>query len=363
MPTRFISPLIVALAFALRPACAQLAPTRLYVPLNQPVPVTIKAPTDAEGPLSVRLIDPSSGRTLESAPTAPGPVDLASLFPSLWAAPSPRVLLAQLACGEREVGAPLVLQPLVQRDSVRDALTQQATEALRDNDPESLSRLGALGDGERSRLASTPAPDRGSGQYCGLRVYEDRLVRFETTAGTLTIALRPDCAPNTCFVFRSLVEGGLYDTSVFHRVVAADALGRPFLVQGGDPTGLGLGGPGFHVEFERSTLTHDLGVVSLARRPTDLNSGGSQFFICLSREACAPLDGQYAAFGEVVEGLDTLDTIAAVPTGPIDPANPASAHERPLDPPVILKASTIPAPPFGERQSPVSRSATSGVER
>lgn len=354
--------LVTAIAFAAlgAPSVAQLSATRLYVPLNQPVTVEVSPPDDAEPALSVRLIDALSGRTVDSAPTPTGAIDLASLFPSIWADPSERVLLAQLRHADRDIGAPLVLQPLVQRDPVIDALTLQLLSA---RDAESLERLRSLSDTERAKRQSIPADRPGDGVVCGLRVYQDRLVRLETSAGPITIALLPEHAPNTAFAFRSLVEGGLYDSTIVHRVVASDARGRPFLIQAGDPTGLGLGGPGFHLEFERSALPHDLGVVSLARRPTDLNSGGSQFFICLSREACAGLDGQYTSFAQVIEGLETLDTIAAVPTGPVDSSNPASAHERPLDPPVIVRATTVPAPPFENRAPPISRKTLPSVER
>ena len=199
--------------------------------------------------------------------------------------------------------------------------------------------------------------------YCGLRVYEDRIVRMETSAGDLDLLLRPEAAPNTCFEFRRLVDGGFYDGTIIHRIVAADARGRPFLIQGGDPTGLGRGGPGFNIDFEPSPLAHDFGVVSLARRHTDLRSGGSQFLICLSRDACAGLDGLYSSFAQVIAGADTLDTLAAVPTGPLDPDNPASPHERPLDPPVVRRVLTIPAPPFSARPAPVRRESPAPVER
>jgi len=343
-------------------ARAQLTPARLYVPLNQAVTVTVADPEPSGEKLSVRLIDPVTGSTVSSAPTRSGEVDLASMFPSLWAEPAPRVLLAQLVRGDEEFGPPLVLQPLIQREPARDGLTQEAMEAIRLRDAEALSRLSGLTDAERTKRASTPALDN-TLAYCGLRLYEDRLVRLQTTAGPITIALRPEHAPNTAFLFRTLVDGGLYNGTVFHRVVAADAMGRPFLVQAGDPTGAGQGGPGFHTEFEPSTLPHDLGVLSLARRPTELNSGGSQFFICLSREACAALDGRYTAFGQVIGGVEALDIITAVPTGPIDPDNPASAHERPLDPPVIESASTISAPPFSRRAAPITRAVSRGIER
>ena len=128
--------------------------------------------------------------------------------------------------------------------------------------------------------------------------------------------LLPEFAPNTVANFVNLVESGFYDGLIFHRVI------RGFLIQGGDPQGTGMGGPGYSIKgefaqngFSQNTLRHSRGVLSMARSMMP-NSAGSQFFIM---HADAPhLDGAYAAFGRVIEGLDTVDRIAGTKTGAMD---------------------------------------------
>lgn len=124
--------------------------------------------------------------------------------------------------------------------------------------------------------------------------------------------LYPEIAPNTVNNFISLVQKGFYDGLIFHRVIAG------FMIQGGDPQGTGMGGPGYCIKGEfaingfRNDLKHTKGVLSMARSMM-ADSAGSQFFIM---HASAPhLDGQYAAFGKVIEGLDVVDKIATVRTG------------------------------------------------
>jgi peptidyl-prolyl cis-trans isomerase B (cyclophilin B) len=145
--------------------------------------------------------------------------------------------------------------------------------------------------------------------------------------GTMKIALAYDKAPNTCANFVALARAGFYDGLVFHRVI------QHFMIQGGDPTGTGAGGPGYSIKGEfsingvKNTLKHKRGVISMART-NDPDSAGSQFFICDKDDFF--LDGQYAAFGEVVEGLDVLDKIAAVRK---------DGDDRPLVPVVIEKVT------------------------
>lgn len=124
--------------------------------------------------------------------------------------------------------------------------------------------------------------------------------------------LYPEIAPNTVNNFISLVQKGFYDGLIFHRVIAG------FMIQGGDPQGTGMGGPGYRIKGEfaingfKNDLKHTKGVLSMARSMM-ADSAGSQFFIM---HANAPhLDGQYAAFGKVIEGLDVVDKIATVRTG------------------------------------------------
>lgn len=123
--------------------------------------------------------------------------------------------------------------------------------------------------------------------------------------------LYPDVAPNTVNNFISLVKKGFYDGLIFHRVIAG------FMIQGGDPEGSGMGGPGYSIKGEfnyngvENNLKHSRGVLSMARAQHP-DSAGSQFFIM---HADAPhLDGQYAAFGKLVEGEDVLDSIASIDT-------------------------------------------------
>jgi peptidyl-prolyl cis-trans isomerase B (cyclophilin B) len=138
-----------------------------------------------------------------------------------------------------------------------------------------------------------------------------------------------------------------------HRVVAALANGSPFVIQAGDPTGTGAGGPGYNFDLEKSTLPHDYGVVSMARS-SDPNSNGSQFFICLSRSGTAFLDGRYTAFGEAVRGADAITAIKDVEVG---------QNDRPVDPPLINSARTVPAPPFGTGQAPIEEPVDGEVDR
>ncbi len=127
--------------------------------------------------------------------------------------------------------------------------------------------------------------------------------------------LYPEIAPNTVNNFLSLVNKGFYDGLIFHRVIPG------FMIQGGDPEGTGMGGPGYSIkgEFPRNgvdnQLKHVRGVLSMARAMNP-NSAGSQFFIM---HADSPhLDGDYAAFGKVIEGLEVIDAIASVPTNYMD---------------------------------------------
>lgn len=133
-----------------------------------------------------------------------------------------------------------------------------------------------------------------------------------TNGDVMKAELYPEIAPNTVNNSISLVQKGFYDGLIFHRVISG------FMIQGGDPQGTGMGGPGYSIKGEfamngvRNDLKHTRGVLSMARSMMP-NSAGSQFFIM---HANAPhLDGQYAAFGKVVEGLDVVDKIASVRTG------------------------------------------------
>ncbi len=138
------------------------------------------------------------------------------------------------------------------------------------------------------------------------------VVTFKMGNGDIIKAeLYPEIAPNTVKNFISLINHGFYDGLIFHRVI------KGFMIQGGDPEGIGIGGPGYSIKGEfaqngfKNDLKHTAGVLSMARsmRP---DSAGSQFFI-MHKDA-PHLDGAYAAFGKVIEGMDIVDKIASVPT-------------------------------------------------
>ncbi len=141
----------------------------------------------------------------------------------------------------------------------------------------------------------------------------------------IQIELYPDIAPNTVNNFISLVENGFYDGLIFHRVIPG------FMIQGGDPDGIGTGGPGYSIKGEFATngvendLNHDRGVVSMARSQHP-DSAGSQFFIMV---ADSPgLNGEYAAFGKVIEGMDVADAIVDVETDVSDKPQEDQAIEK-----------------------------------
>ena len=155
------------------------------------------------------------------------------------------------------------------------------------------------------------------------------IVKIEMeNGGVITAELYPEVAPNTVANFVNLVESGFYDGLIFHRVIPG------FMIQGGDPQGTGMGGPGYSIKgefarngFRENTLRHTRGVLSMARS-TMPNSAGSQFFIM---HADAPhLDGDYAAFGKVTDGMDVVDRIASVRTG---------MQDRPMEEQKIARAT------------------------
>ena len=127
--------------------------------------------------------------------------------------------------------------------------------------------------------------------------------------------LYPDIAPKSVENFISLIQKGYYDGLIFHRVIPG------FMIQGGCPDGTGMGGPGYCIDGEfasngfKNDLAHDAGVLSMARA-MDPNSAGSQFFIM--HKSSPHLDGQYAAFGKITDGMDIVDKIAVTPTNPND---------------------------------------------
>ena len=154
------------------------------------------------------------------------------------------------------------------------------------------------------------------------------IVTFEMENGkTIKAELYPEIAPNTVNNFLSLVNKGYYDGLTFHRVIYG------FMIQGGCPEGTGMGGPGYSIkgEFDGNGVTnplkHTRGVLSMARTMFP-NSASSQFFIM--HEDAPHLDGQYAAFGKVIEGMDVVNEIAECDT---------DYSDKPLDPQVMAKVT------------------------
>lgn len=147
--------------------------------------------------------------------------------------------------------------------------------------------------------------------------------------GDIKIELDRVNAPISANNFASLVSQGFYDGLTFHRII------KGFMIQGGDPNGIGTGGPGYSIKGEfrangvKNNLSHKRGVISMARSQMP-NSAGSQFFICDANDEF--LDGQYAAFGKVVEGMDVVDKIAQVDK---------NHNDKPYTPVIIEKAEAI----------------------
>lgn len=141
---------------------------------------------------------------------------------------------------------------------------------------------------------------------------QNPIITIEMENGDIMKAeLYPEIAPNTVNNFISLIQKGFYDGVIFHRVI------NGFMLQGGDPEGTGMGGPGYSIKGEfsqngfQNDLAHDPGVLSMARTAVP-DSAGSQFFIMHKKSP--HLDGAYAAFGKITEGMDVVNKIAEVPT-------------------------------------------------
>ncbi|MGP1271798.1 MAG: peptidylprolyl isomerase [Phycisphaerales bacterium] len=319
---------VLIMGLVASPVVAQITPQRVYYGVERAFPVTVERPQGAEGPLSLRLLTPVTAAVAASAPCGEGEVDLTALFPSLWdPTTAEKVRYLQLFAGESAVGPALVLQPLLTPD---------------------MARVGQ--DSEVSWQGIRRV-------FSGYRVYVDKIAVMRTTLGDIAFRMRPDEAPNTVWNFLSLADGGLYTDVIFHRIIGGNAQEEPFVVQVGDPTGIGAGGPGYFIDLERSALQHRFGVLSMARSserdygPQATNTNGSQVFICLSRERTWALDGKYTAFAEAVSGADTILALQSVETG---------ENHRPTDPPVLLSVDLVDAPPYGTGPKPAPRPSPEG---
>jgi len=170
---------------------------------------------------------------------------------------------------------------------------------------------------------------------------ENPIVTIEMENGNkIKAELYPHIAPNTVNNFISLVQEGFYDGTIFHRVIPG------FMIQGGDPQGTGMGGPGYSIKGEFSSngfvndFKHDRGVLSMARTSMP-DSAGSQFFIMV--EKSPHLDGEYASFGKVIEGMDEVDRIVS---------QKCNHSDRPLE---EQRMKTVIVHTFGENYSEVQK--------
>ena len=154
------------------------------------------------------------------------------------------------------------------------------------------------------------------------------VVEWKTNMGVFKAELREDLVPITAYNFRDLANAEFYDGCIFHRVIA------DFMIQDGDPTGTGMGGPGYNIPDEfHPELVHDRGVVSMANTGNP-NTGGSQYFITVVPTHW--LDNAHAIFGHIIEGMDVVDAISVVPT---------NASDRPIDP-VVIDSIRVLTPPI-----------------
>lgn len=333
--------LLCAPVFAAR---AQLTPDRAYYGINRPMPMQVAIPEKNKGDARVDVFPAGEVTPAMTAFVAKGGVDLASLFPSLWTGAAPKLQYAQLVVGQERVGPPVVLQPMVNPQAAM--LYNEQLHQPWFLDPKTKGASFKPKDGQIVWVNNETTT------YTGIRAYVDKDIVFDTSLGEIEFRLRPDQAPNTCCYIRGFVEGGFYTDIIFHRVVPKLPTGAPFVIQVGDPTGTGDGGPGFSYDLEPSKLPHDFGVLSVARE-NEPNTNGSQVFVCLSREGTSRLDGKYTAFAQAVRGADTILAIAKTPLIPDKPGE--DPKNRPKDPPVLKSAKPVDAPPYGTGPAPVVR--------
>ncbi len=194
------------------------------------------------------------------------------------------------------------------------ACAQQAVKSTTEADVEKLDselvKVGEIQESAEKTEANITETEEVVEEVGKLEGNMNTIVELETNMGVMKLKLYDDKAPKTVKNFKDLVEKGFYDGTIFHRVI------KDFMIQGGDPTGTGTGGPGYQIADEFGAgLKHDKkGILSMANAGP--NTGGSQFFITLVPTPW--LDGRHAIFGELSEGMDVLDKIGSTPTGPGD---------------------------------------------
>ena len=161
-------------------------------------------------------------------------------------------------------------------------------------------------------------------------------IAFETTLGTFVVRLAVKNSPIAVSNISALASCNYYDNVIFHRIAYMDD-GTPFVIQGGDPTGTGSGGPGYFIKDEPVIGEYRRGVIAMARS-SQPDSQGSQFFVVLDDAAGVPLESArtYAILGEVISGMDVVDAIAALER---------DGQDRPIDPPKIISTTVTPSAP------------------
>ena len=323
----------------------ELSATRGVSRPTGPVEVRVRA-AESHGALALQVLD-RTGRTVETVTVAPGTVDLLPLVPALPKATE--TMWVQLLEDGRAVGAPLWVTPLRAAPPVRTVRSIRAS-----NQQPYLRVVGwgdrALDPNDAETAAAMPTWTPADPVVtAGFRVEPAVEAVLHTSDGAMRVGFAPDAAPATVENFLRLARSGFYDGTIFHRVVPLDREGRPFVVQGGDPTGTGDGGPGWNLALEPSDLKHDRGVLGMARGD-DPHSAGSQFYISLSREGTARLDAQYCTFAFMLDGFDTLDRIAQSEIGD-------TATGRPRTPPRIERVELVPARSCAAGSDPHARPA------
>jgi cyclophilin family peptidyl-prolyl cis-trans isomerase len=333
-------------------ACrAQLVPERACVTLNKPLWIGVRVPepdeppagmgtrvgADAERP-AVRLLliespfaepapAPIASTDLPAAdPGEPVRVDLAEVFPDLWRAAPARVRYVQLEVGGEPVHAPLLLIPMLP--------------------PSYAPRVDRAG--VPVFLAPASAPEAFSGYW----LLPDRDAVVTVASKELRFRLRADAAPRSVMAFRALVDHGFYDDTPVVRIASLRARPEPDILQFGDPTGTGLGGPGTMLDLEDSPLRQGFGVLSFARA-ADPNSAGSQVVVGLSGEGVRTLQGRYAAFGQLL-GVEAGEHLLSLAKTPVDDQG------RPREPLLIETARLVDAAPLGGGLEPANDPTSPG---
>lgn len=196
--------------------------------------------------------------------------------------------------------------------------------------------LAGCSDGGAAQSTRPTSGDCPTSEPAPLAAGEQREIAMNTSMGEITLLLEADLSPIAVGNFVALAECGFYDNVIFHRIAYMQD-GTPFVIQGGDPTGTGMGDPGYKIKDEAVIGDYRRGVLAMARSAAP-NSQGSQFFIVLNDGAAGPLESvrTYAILGEVIAGMDVVDAIAAVER---------DQQDRPVVPVTILSTTvSSPAP-------------------